>query len=127
MASLKPGDRINCKIVAGVIVSAYQKYEEIRTLEIIGMDDFGYYLFVPQYLCVQNSVIVDHSRCRRIGIHPRFLGEQMCHIVEGMVYSIVQKLDGLCCERCQEFVPMAAPNQIDGSFLCWSCRDNPYR
>src|SRR5271170_6814965 len=128
MTSLKPGDRVNCRIVAGIIVSAYQEYEEIKTFEVIGIGEYGYFLFVPQYLCVQNSVIVDHSRCKRIGIDQRFLGEQMCHISESMVHSLVQKLDGLSCIQCQDFVPMASPNQDDKtSFICWACRVNPYR
>lgn len=35
--------------------------------------------------------------------------------------------DGCSCIKCKEFCHMAEPNQEDGSFKCFVCRDNPYR
>lgn len=37
------------------------------------------------------------------------------------------KHDGMSCLRCKEFVFMAEPNQQDGTFKCYSCRQNKYR
>lgn len=34
------------------------------------------------------------------------------------------KTDGQFCKLCRNFAGMAEPNQPDGSFLCWSCRDS---
>jgi hypothetical protein len=34
--------------------------------------------------------------------------------------------DGMFCRKCQTFQQYAEPNQEDGSFLCYSCRSNPY-
>lgn len=35
--------------------------------------------------------------------------------------------DSLICTGCKEPVLQAAPNMADGSFKCYSCRNNPYR
>jgi hypothetical protein len=36
-------------------------------------------------------------------------------------------LDGTFCCKCGIFYQYAEPNQDDGSLICYSCRDNPYR
>lgn len=35
--------------------------------------------------------------------------------------------DGMRCKKCSTFYEFAEPNQQDGSLLCYSCRNNPYR
>ncbi len=35
--------------------------------------------------------------------------------------------DGMFCRKCQLFYKYAEPNQPDGTLLCYSCRNNPYR
>ncbi len=35
--------------------------------------------------------------------------------------------DGMFCKKCQNFYQYAEPNQEDGSLICFSCRNNPYR
>lgn len=34
--------------------------------------------------------------------------------------------DGMFCRKCQSFHKYAEPNQVDGTFFCYSCRNNPY-
>ena len=36
-------------------------------------------------------------------------------------------LDGSTCKKCKDYCRMAQPNQEDGSFICFSCRNNPWR
>jgi hypothetical protein len=35
--------------------------------------------------------------------------------------------DGMLCKKCSVFFEFAEPNQEDGSLICYSCRNNPYR
>lgn len=35
-------------------------------------------------------------------------------------------LDGMNCHSCHKFCEFAEPNQSDGSFICYSCINNPY-
>lgn len=32
--------------------------------------------------------------------------------------------DGCRCKKCQDWYPMAEPNQSDGTLICWSCRQS---
>jgi hypothetical protein len=126
MVHLKPGDKISCHIKDNIIVASHKEYDEARTFEIVAVGDYGYYLFVPEYLCILNTINIDAHRCKHMDINPRFLGEQMIHITESMVHQVVRLMDGACCCICQEFCSMAAANQENGLFVCWSCRRNPY-
>ena len=35
--------------------------------------------------------------------------------------------DGMVCKKCKSFYDFAEPNQSDGTLLCYTCRQNPYR
>ena len=129
MAKLKPGDRVACRVKSNVIVSPYNPdYDEVVTLDIVAKDkSTGYYLYVPCYRLLKGSVTVDKSLCKQYGIDHKFLGEQVILIQVSAIYKISSILDGCFCANCHEFFQMAEPNQEDGTLICWSCRQNPYR
>lgn len=127
MLALKPGDRVNCKIKDNKIVNAYDDFDNIKTFEVIAVSENGYILFVPQYVFIGDSIIVNAYRCNIMNINLRFLNEQMVYIHEKNVFELSEKLDGFICDVCQEFVSMASVNQEGGTFVCWSCRQHPYR
>lgn len=37
--------------------------------------------------------------------------------------SSKRKSNGCTCDKCGEIYPYAEPNQSDGTFKCWSCRN----
>ena len=139
MAKLKSGDRVECCIKCNNIVSPYNTdYEEVITFEIIAVveehshySDYsecsGYFLFVPCYKIIKDSVTVSSLLAKQKGINKIYIGEQTIYIQENLISKISSVLDGLFCARCHEFYNMAEPNQSDGTLLCWSCRRNPYR
>jgi hypothetical protein len=138
MAKLKSGDRVECCVKHNNIVSPYGDYEEVITFEIIGVveehshySDYsecsGYFLFVPCYRIIKDSVTVSFLLTKQKGINKKFIDEQTIYIQENLISKISSVLDGLFCAHCNEFYDMASPNQIDGTLLCWSCRRNPYR
>ena len=126
MTSLKPGDKISCRIHDNSIVSPDKETDEIKVFEIVAAGEYGYYVFVPQYLYIKDSKLIDERWIRKLGINPRFLGEQMSHVMDNLVHQIVQVLDGMFCCVCHEFISMGAPNQPDKTLICWNCRQNPY-
>ncbi len=126
MVRLKPGDRVNCRLKEGEIVGAYKEHDEIKTFEIVAVGDYGYYLHVPVYYSIKNTISIDRYRLKKMDIDGRFLNEEMIHINENMVCQIVHQVDGMLCSICKEFSPLAEANQEDGTFICWSCRQNPY-
>jgi hypothetical protein len=128
MAKLKPGDRVDCRIKSYAIVSPYDPdYDEVKTFEIVSKDKTGYHLYIPGYLFLKNTVEADSYLCRKLQIHHKFLGEQILYVKEGMILKVNTILDGCVCIQCQDFYYWAEPNQWDSTFICWSCRKNPYR
>lgn len=126
MVRLIPGDRVDCHLRNGCIINPHREFDDTKTFEIVAVTEYGYYLFVPQYICLPDTTPIDERSCKRMGIDRRFLGELMVHINENMVYRIVSQLDGKTCIICQEFCPMAEANQEDGTFTCFICRSSPY-
>jgi len=125
MAQLKPGDRVDCRVKEATIVSPYKDFDEVITFEIVAVDKYGCYLFVPVYLNIKNTFILDKYKCKSLSVDSRFLGENAIYIRESMIFQINSILDGFRCIRCLEFFPMASPNQDDGTLICWSCRHYP--
>lgn len=40
--------------------------------------------------------------------------------------DISRKNGGCICLKCKSFVYMTEPNQTNGTFICYSCRQNPF-
>jgi hypothetical protein len=78
-------------------------------------------------LFLKGSYRLDHNQAKYFAINPKFIGELIYYLSEGLIYRVSQILDGCACSHCGEFIPFAAPNQPDGTLKCWSCRENPYR
>lgn len=127
MAKLKPGDRIDCRVKAHIIVSPYKDYDEIKTFQIIARDKLGYYLYVPCYFLLKDTYTVTKYQCDNLNIDYKFIGEEFVYIQSNMISRINLVYDGLFCSKCSEFFQMAEPNQEDGTLICYSCRINPYR
>ena len=127
MTKLRKGDSITCRVSSAEIVGPYKSYDEICSFVIIATDDHGYFLFVPNYMFIKNTSIVDKYRCKNLGIENRFLGEEMIYISESLV-AAVDRQEGLRCRICNEMYPWAQPNQPDGkTLICFGCRQNPWR
>jgi hypothetical protein len=127
MGQLKPGDRVDCRVKASTIVSPYRDFDEVYTFEIVALDKYGYYVYVPPYITIKGTSRADKYQCKALGIDLRFLDCDILFVQTSMIFKIHSVLDGLACSRCKEFYEMAAPNQEDGSFTCWICRTYPYR
>jgi hypothetical protein len=126
MPKLKLGDRVSVKLDGTKLVGPYSDFTEIRTFDIVGADYGGYYLYVPPYITVSNTTKVDNYNYKKLGILPKFIGEEVLFVSELKINSIVSILDGMFCDYCKEFYDYAQPNQ-GNKLICWSCRQNPYR
>jgi len=122
---LKPGDRVDCCVKQSEIVSAYKDYDEILTFEIVSIDKYGYYLYIPPYINIKGTKKADKYQCKILEIDRRFLDCDILFIQNSMIYHVHSIMDGLSCLKCHEFYAMASANQEDGTFLCWSCRSYP--
>jgi hypothetical protein len=129
MTKLRPGDKVDVRIKSGAIVSPYKNYDEIKTFEIVAVaaDNAGYYLYVPQYCILKETLIADKYVSKRLHIDKRFLDETIVHIDESMIAHVHARLDGMKCSKCGEFCQFAGPNQPNHTLICWSCRQYRYR
>ena len=126
MPKLKLGDRVSVKLDGTTVVGPYSDHTEVRTFDIIGVEDGRYYLYVPPYITISDTVKVDNYNYKKFNILPKFIGEEVILVAENKIYKIVSRLDGTFCDYCGEFYDYAVPNQGD-KLICWSCRQNPYR
>ena|SRR5271157_146437 len=127
MPKLKVGDTISCRVKSALIVSPYRAYDEIKSFVIVATDEHGYYLFVPHYLLLKNSFVVDKYKIKNLNIDKKYLDENAVYIQENLVASVQARNDGLACKICREFFPYSVANQDDGTLICYACRQNPYR
>lgn len=127
MDKLKIGDRIDCLVKESVIVHPYKlEYDEVITLEIIAIETAGYHLYVPGYRFLKNSKTLDASTGKKLKIKTCFVGEQVVMISDNLIFQINTIYDGCFCSRCHDFFNMAAPNQENGTMVCWICKNHTY-
>lgn len=126
MVILKPGDRVDVLIKDCIIINTQSNFDEIRTFEVIANENYGFYLYIPQYILIKGTLIADQYRCKQLNIDRRYLNENICFIQQGQIYKVNMILDGMKCCKCQEFYEMSASNQPDGTLICWNCKNYPY-
>jgi hypothetical protein len=128
MNKLKPGDMVQVHTKSNQIVSPYDtSFEEKKTLQVIGSDQYGYYLHIPGYIILNNSYTLEPKEAKEYSIDSKFIGELVLYIREGFIAKVINKMDGCVCKKCKEFYHQSQPNQPDGSMICWLCRNYPYR
>ena len=127
----RKGDKVYCKIRGNSIVSANaDDYDAKLSFEIIGKDDSNskYVILIPKYFSVKNSWNVVEEHLGRLNINSSHLDQKAISIPGDRILRISEAgVDGMECLRCKEFFSMAEPNQLDGSFICYSCRLDPWR
>lgn len=124
MARLKIGDRVDCRIKSNIIINPYQNdFDEIKTFEIISVDEYGYYIYVPHYYYLSGTSKIDHKVCKDLHLDSKFLGDSTFYIRDTFIYKIHSIIDGCTCKKCNHFFYMSKANQRNGSFICWSCRN----
>lgn len=127
----KNGDKVYCKIRGNSIVAANTNpFDAQLIFEIIGRDEYNgrYVILIPKYFSIKNSWNIIEEHIAKFNISPNHLDSKAITILEDRVVRIaVSTLDGMFCCNCEEFFPMAEPNQEDGTLRCWSCRSNRWR
>jgi hypothetical protein len=124
---LSPGDIVVCRVREDKIVSAYSDFDGLKEFQILAEDGLEYVVHVKQYDLVKDCYILDPSKAKKLKILNQFIGENVFNITRNYIYKIKEKIDGMNCNRCKDFCSQAQSNCEDGSFTCYSCRQNPYR
>lgn len=124
-------DKVYCKIKGNSIVAAADSdFDTQLSFEVIGFDGKRYLLKMPAYYNIKNSWIIKEEHIDKFDCGAEYLDKRTVAIHVDKVARIqaaCSPVDGLYCTCCKQFFPMAEPNQSDGSLVCYSCRQNPYR
>jgi hypothetical protein len=128
MAQCSPGDKVLCHIKSNKIVTVYEEvFDDTQVFEIIANYSEGYLIYIPLDFFMKEILRVDSGNYKKYGLDKKFIDSNVCHISDYKIAGVYSRVDGLNCKRCKYFSPMAAANQVDGSFLCWSCTTYRYR
>jgi hypothetical protein len=125
MTRLKPGDRIICKIKNSKIAHPQYSFDDEYVFEILVADDAGYYLHVPEYYNIKNMTEITQANYKKLDIPLKYVGSYVTYIFDTHVSSVHYILDGCMCAKCGEFYFYAAPNQENGTLICFTCRNYP--
>jgi hypothetical protein len=123
VVKLKPGDKITCRVKDSLIVSGYAEFDEERTFEIIAADEYGYFVYVPEYVYIKNVTRITQYNIKALDINKKFIECFCIYVHESSISKVHSILDGMTCCKCNEFYNQAEANQEDGSMICWNCRN----
>jgi len=126
MANLKPGDSVLCHLKEDIIVNPSSDYDDTKRFDIIANEKNGYYLFISPFVFIKNTITINNTLIKQLNLHKKYLNDSTIYIDENLVFKVASQIDGSVCDRCKEFSYKASPDK-DGSFFCWSCKDNPFR
>lgn len=122
------GDEVVLKVNVG---SDDRPRWERRKVQVIGLPtrtrDGQYICYVPQWLMIRNTFVLNVAHQSYYDFPDKFLGEQGYFITEHSQYHSIERApEGSCCAKCGTFVRWAQPDET-GTFRCRQCRENPYR
>ena len=128
-------DIVTCKLRDGYIVGrSGNDFSDTISLKIIGakymdLEADEYVVYVPDYdlYRLKTRSRVSSYMCGEFDIEKRFVGDNMTFIRASHVLEVNYHADGEVCDRCDEFFEMAEATERDGTFTCYSCRQNPWR
>lgn len=126
------GDKVLIKVKDSVIqLSNSTDYTHLFRLEVIGLREDEYVLLITPIIIITNSFELESRYdCTKYGIPFLFMHEKALIINDLNIVKTHSKkanCDGMNCVRCLDFFQFSEPNQEDGNFRCWSCRQNRYR
>lgn len=118
----KLGDSIVCRVKDSAIVSIYEDtWQDELVLDIVAAYEQGYLLYVPQNLFLNDSVKITKENRKKFNVDKRFIDSVVYYVTEHQIIRTHNKMDGMRCSKCDDFIPMSEANQPDGTLVCWQC------
>lgn len=126
------GDKIICRISENGIFELDSNFDDARfrdydqaTLEVIGISDDVYIVEAP--LRCETYFLMREDYVESYGASSHYIGKNITFVKEravGGIETFDPYLNPLRCCVCREYFPWAIPNQNDGRFPCFVCRDD---
>lgn len=127
MVKCNPGDQVICRLRDHIIVSVYDdKWDNEEIFDIICLYDEGYLIYVSLDSILKDCIYITANNYKKFAADKKFIDSYVYYITDHKIVRMHKKIDGMCCIKCQTFYGMAAPNQSDGTLICWSCSRWPH-
>lgn len=128
-------DIVVCKVRDNnVIVRMEKNYDTKISFKIIGIkiskfEVAEYALYVPEYVLVQVNTRdrVTRKIASEYSVDPKFMDDYILRIRSSQIVTHEFVANGMFCVNCDDYFDKAGPNQEDGTMVCYSCRQNPWR
>lgn len=129
------GDHVICGIRDKLIVMNYNKGDTNIKLTIIGKkllnyDNVEYIGYVDPEEChlLPSSIFkVKPEFAKNYNIHKKYIGENAVSFTNNNIVKVSLNLNGVYCVHCNEFFSKNQPNTDGGIFICYLCKQNPFR
>lgn len=122
-----PGDTLIVMVdrSSSITVHVNEKVRSVR-LDVLAPLSASYLMYVPKAVHISHSRPLKRFMQEKLGIDPRYLGDQIVAVPDGAIVDEIINTDGMNCSWCKRWYPMAEGNQPDESLKCYRCRNNPY-
>jgi hypothetical protein len=126
-------DIVRFGICDKTIIKRGEPYDTTLCLRIIGymFDSAGnpeYIAYLPrdEHHIISPSLMVGTYMIRNYNVQEKYLSVPGVYLRDIHIIEIVSYEDGAKCRVCSDFVYMAQPDNLDGTFVCRRCKLNPY-
>jgi len=96
-------------------------------LDVIAKTKHGYAVYVPKHILIPHAQKLTKAMKKKFGADECYIDCDIVVVGPDSISDIIVRTDGKNCTHCSKFYQYAAANQIDGTFICYSCRESPYR
>ncbi len=127
------GDIVICRTYEGCIIPKDSTpWEKEKPFKVIGtMREDGvtsWALYIPPDYGIKNGTKITPWIMNKFNIEAKYKGDKTFFVVDEHIIKVHRYSDALRCSGpCKQWIAMAEPNQENGTFICWECRDNPWR
>ncbi len=124
MGRYRIGDEVVCVLDHGD--DTWCPEFKLQVISLVTGDDYDnnrLLCYVPHYLTIKSSFKLNRYQQDGFEFDTKFVGEQGIFIDDEEVIRHLPALPGEVCSNCKILIQYASGTP----YMCWSCRENPYR
>lgn len=128
----RTGDVVVCRTYQGCIIPKDSTpWEKERNFKVIGTyhedGTTSWTVYLPPDYQMSNGSRLSRWAREKFEIDAKYANDRVFFISEEHIIKVHKESDQTMCKVCKEWFHMAQPNQLDGTLICWQCRQDPWR
>ena len=109
------------------ITDDQSSYNTPVRLQVISRRKTASVCYVPTYINVTNKKKLNAGLRQQLELEKKWLNSYIVVIADSDIIEIIKQDSGATCSNCKLFCRYAEPNQPDNTFICYQCKESPYR